>query len=60
MRDLRDADIAIMALLMAVLVLLWMGFSEIFERLRPRVIYVHGRGNDASDDDDASARSAEA
>lgn len=55
MRDFREADIWIIALLMGVMVLLWMGFSEIFDRLRPRVLYVHsGRVDPPDDDADAS------
>lgn len=54
MSEWREPEIWIVALLLGVILLLWLGFSEVFERLRPRVLYVHS-GRDTADDDAESS-----
>lgn len=36
---MRDVDWLVVALLVAIIAILYAGFAEIFARLRPRVIY---------------------
>lgn len=51
---MRETDLWVITLLLVMLVILTYGFSEVFHRLRPRVIYVHTGGKETVEESDAA------